>query len=60
MLFRSAVAGALRALCSDPALRTAMGAAARARAETTFAYDTLVEALIPVSRGDLSGLQPLP
>jgi len=36
-----AVAGALERLLTDPELRRRMGTAARARAETSFAYDTM-------------------
>jgi phosphatidylinositol alpha-1,6-mannosyltransferase len=41
----AAVAGALRALLTDPAARTEMGAAARRRAEREFSYDTLARRL---------------
>jgi phosphatidylinositol alpha-1,6-mannosyltransferase len=54
-----AVAAALDRLLSDPALRRTMGAAARARAERAFAYDTLAARLDPLARGDLSGLAPV-
>jgi phosphatidylinositol alpha-1,6-mannosyltransferase len=53
------VAGALGRLLADPALRRAMGSAARARAETAFAYDILAARLTPLARGDLSGLTPV-
>ena len=54
------VARVLGELCADPGRRAAMGAAARRRAVEEFAYDRLVEGLVPVSRGDLSGLRPVP
>jgi phosphatidylinositol alpha-1,6-mannosyltransferase len=54
-----AVAAALERLLADPALRRAMGAAARARAEQAFAYDTLAARLTPLARGDLSVLAPV-
>jgi phosphatidylinositol alpha-1,6-mannosyltransferase len=40
-----AVAGALAALLDDPGRRVAMGAAARARAESSFTYDLLADRL---------------
>ncbi len=54
-----AVADALARLLGDVALRSAMGAAARTRAETAFAYDHLAARLEPLARGDLSGLTPV-
>ena len=54
-----ALSGALDRLLADPALRRAMGDAARARAETSFAYDTLAARLTPLAGGDLSGLAPV-
>jgi phosphatidyl-myo-inositol dimannoside synthase len=54
-----AVAGALERLLTDPELRRRMGAAARARAETSFAYDTLAARLAPLATGDTSGLEPV-
>ena len=54
-----AVAGSLDRLLADPTLRRTMGAAARARAETAFAYDGLAARLTPLARGDLSGLAPI-
>jgi phosphatidylinositol alpha-1,6-mannosyltransferase len=54
-----AVADALARLLDDPALRHTMGAAARTRAETAFAYDALAARLEPLARGDLSGLTPV-
>ena len=36
-----------------------MGAAARARAETAFAYDRLAARVSPLARGDLSVLTPV-
>lgn len=53
------VARALARLLTDPALRRRMGAAARARAETSFAYDTLAARLAPLATGDTSGLEPV-
>jgi phosphatidylinositol alpha-1,6-mannosyltransferase len=54
-----AVAGALERLLADPALRRRMGAAARARAEHAFSYDTLAARLAPLAQGDLSVLTPV-
>jgi len=54
-----AVADALARLLDDPALRHTMGAAARIRAETSFAYDHLAGRLTPLARGDLSSLTPV-
>jgi phosphatidylinositol alpha-1,6-mannosyltransferase len=54
-----AVADALARLLADPALRRTMGAAARARAESAFAYDHLAARLESLARGDLSGLTPV-
>ncbi|HEV8625031.1 MAG TPA: glycosyltransferase, partial [Acidimicrobiia bacterium] len=54
-----AVAAALERLLADPALRRTMGAAARARAEQAFAYETLAARLTPLARGDLSALAPV-
>lgn len=54
-----AVAGALERLLTDPELRRRMGTAARARAETSFAYDTLAASLAPLATGDTSGLEPV-
>ena len=54
-----AVAGALDRLLADPALRRTMGAAARTRAGTAFAYDSLAARLAPLARGDLSVLTPV-
>jgi phosphatidylinositol alpha-1,6-mannosyltransferase len=51
-----AVAAALERLLADPDLRRRMGAAARARIEQAFAYDTLAARLTPLARGDLSVL----
>ena len=53
-----AVAGALGRLLADPGLRRAMGTAARARAEASFAYDRLSQRLMTLAGGDLSGLAP--
>jgi glycosyltransferase involved in cell wall biosynthesis len=54
-----AVAAALDAVLSDAPRRAEMGAAARRRAETEFAYETLAAQLEPLARGDLSVLKPL-
>jgi phosphatidylinositol alpha-1,6-mannosyltransferase len=54
-----AVAVALERLLADPTLRRQMGAAARARAEQAFAYDTLAARLMPLAQGDLSVLAPV-
>ena len=54
-----AVAGALARLLGDPARRAAMGAAARRRAESDFAYDRLAARLTSLARGDLSDLSPV-
>jgi phosphatidyl-myo-inositol dimannoside synthase len=54
-----AVAAALERLLADPELRRRMGAAARARAEQAFAYDTLAARLTPLAQGDLSVLAPV-
>jgi phosphatidylinositol alpha-1,6-mannosyltransferase len=56
----SAVRAAIAALFVDDARRRAMGDAARARAATIFAYDTLVASLAPVARGDFSAVGTLP
>jgi phosphatidyl-myo-inositol dimannoside synthase len=55
-----AVRNALERFARDPQLRSAMGAAARERASTELTYDHLVERLLPVARGDLSGAVTLP
>jgi len=54
-----AVATALQGLLADPELRLRMGAAARSRAEVSFAYDRLAARLGPLARGDLSVLAPV-
>ncbi|HYT39813.1 MAG TPA: glycosyltransferase family 1 protein, partial [Acidimicrobiia bacterium] len=54
-----AIAGTLGRLLADPTLRRTMGAAARARAETSFAYDILAARLAPLALGDLSALTPV-
>ena len=54
-----AVAAAVGRLLAEPALRTAMGAAARARAEQDFAYDHLAARLTPLAQGDLSVFTPV-
>jgi phosphatidylinositol alpha-1,6-mannosyltransferase len=55
-----AVRAAIGGLLDDPARRDALGAAARERAVTEFAYEHLVTRLLPVARGDLESLAPLP
>jgi phosphatidylinositol alpha-1,6-mannosyltransferase len=55
-----AVCAALATLCDDADSRRRMGEAARARAVAEYSYDGLVERLLPVSRGDLTGLRALP
>jgi phosphatidylinositol alpha-1,6-mannosyltransferase len=50
------VTGALDRLLSDPELRDRMGLAARDRAVTAFSYETLVDRLAPIARGDLATL----
>ena len=54
-----AVAAALGRLLADPALRRRLGAAARARATSAFAYDRLAARLSPLARGDLTILRPV-
>jgi phosphatidylinositol alpha-1,6-mannosyltransferase len=54
-----AIAGSLAPLLGDADLRTAMGAAARRRAEREFAYDRLVGRLAPIARGDFASLAEL-
>jgi phosphatidylinositol alpha-1,6-mannosyltransferase len=51
------VRDALARLLGDDALRARMGAAARERAVRELSYDVLVDKLLPVTRGDLEGLQ---
>jgi phosphatidylinositol alpha-1,6-mannosyltransferase len=51
-----AVRRAIDRLFDDAALRTRMGAAARARAVAEFSYDTLVQPLRAIAAGDLAGL----
>jgi phosphatidylinositol alpha-1,6-mannosyltransferase len=53
-----AVRIALGRILRDPALRARLGEAARRRAVEDFSYDHLVQQLLPVTRGDLSSLQP--
>jgi phosphatidylinositol alpha-1,6-mannosyltransferase len=55
----NAVRVALTAL-SDVDARERMGAAARDRALAEYSYDGLVERLLPLARGDLSGTEALP
>ena len=54
-----AVAAAVGRLLAEPALRTAMGADARTRAEQEFAYDHLAARLTPLAQGDLSVFTPV-
>jgi phosphatidylinositol alpha-1,6-mannosyltransferase len=56
----AAVRVALERFRADPELRSAMGAAARARAENELTYDHLVERLAPIARGDFSAAATLP
>jgi phosphatidyl-myo-inositol dimannoside synthase len=59
----SDVAGAraaLERLLGDDALRARLGAAGRRRAVDELSYDHLITRLIPVARGDLGALSPLP
>jgi phosphatidyl-myo-inositol dimannoside synthase len=51
-----AVRDAIARMLGDDALRARLGAAARARAVETFAYERLVERLLPVARGELDAL----
>jgi phosphatidylinositol alpha-1,6-mannosyltransferase len=53
------VGAAIARLVADPELRARMGNAARVRAVSEFSYDQLVERLVPLAGGDLSGLGPL-
>src|SRR5262245_57870583 len=55
-----AVRAALAALCDDAGARERMGEAARARAVAEYSYDGLVQGLLPLTRGDLSGAEALP
>jgi phosphatidylinositol alpha-1,6-mannosyltransferase len=50
---------ALARLLVDDEMRTAMGKAARRRAEQEFAYDRLVERLTPLARGEVGSLTEL-
>ena len=54
------VRAALEQLLGDDALRARVGAAARRRAVNDLSYDHLVTRLLPVTRGDLGALSPLP
>jgi phosphatidylinositol alpha-1,6-mannosyltransferase len=56
----AAVRSAIARFAREPDVRAAMGAAARRRAVREFAYDALVERLIPLAAGDLSGTAILP
>jgi phosphatidylinositol alpha-1,6-mannosyltransferase len=53
-----AVREALARLLGDDGLRARMGTAARERAVRDLSYDVLVSRLLPLTRGDLGGLQP--
>jgi phosphatidylinositol alpha-1,6-mannosyltransferase len=55
-----AVRAALDRLLRDDALRARLGAAGRRRAVEELAYDRLVTRLVPLTRGDLDALAPLP
>jgi phosphatidylinositol alpha-1,6-mannosyltransferase len=54
------VRAALERLLGDDALRTRFGAAARRRALDELSYERLAARLLPVTRGDLGALVPLP
>ena len=54
-----AVRDAIAKLCADHTLRDRMGRAARARAVEHYAYDRLVERLLPIARGDLGAASRL-
>ena len=54
------VRAALDRLLRDDALRARLGAAARRRAVEELSYDHLVRRLLPLTRGDLDALTPLP
>jgi phosphatidyl-myo-inositol dimannoside synthase len=54
------VSAALELLLGDDVLRSRFGAAARRRAVDELSYDRLVARLLPVTRGDLDALMPLP
>jgi phosphatidyl-myo-inositol dimannoside synthase len=54
------VRAALERLLGDQALRKRFGAAGRRRAVDELSYDRLVTRLLPVTRGDLGALSPLP
>jgi phosphatidylinositol alpha-1,6-mannosyltransferase len=51
---------ALEGLLRDDALRTRFGTAARRRAVDELSYDRLVTRLLPLTRGNLGALSPLP
>ncbi|MDQ1521533.1 MAG: phosphatidyl-myo-inositol dimannoside synthase, partial [Actinomycetota bacterium] len=53
-----AVRDALARLLVDTDLRVHMGAAARQRAVVDFRYERVIERLLPLTRGDLSVLEP--
>jgi phosphatidylinositol alpha-1,6-mannosyltransferase len=52
-----AVRDTLARILADDALRARLGAAARERAVRELAYPVLVDRLLPLTRGDLGGLQ---
>jgi phosphatidylinositol alpha-1,6-mannosyltransferase len=54
------VRAALDLLLGDEALRARLGASARRRAVDELSYERLVARLLPVTRGDLGALVPLP
>jgi phosphatidylinositol alpha-1,6-mannosyltransferase len=54
------VRAALERLLGDDALRARFGAAARRRAVDELSYDRLAARLLPLTRGDLGALSPLP
>jgi phosphatidylinositol alpha-1,6-mannosyltransferase len=54
-----AVRHAIQAFLGDEQLRRTMGDAARRRAVDEFAYDRLVDGLLPLAAGDLGALERL-
>jgi len=56
----AAVRSAIARFAREPDVRAAMGVEARRRAVREFAYDALVERLVPLAAGDLSGTAILP
>jgi phosphatidylinositol alpha-1,6-mannosyltransferase len=49
----------IETLLGDHTLRARLGEAARARAVAEYSYDRLVERLLPITRGDLTGIGSL-